>query len=62
VLKSFLEGIIRDAVTWTEHARRMIVTAMDVVYALKRARPCAASGAKLNAAHYLETAKRREKR
>jgi len=36
VLKSFLEGIIRDAVTYTEHARRKTVTAMDVVYALKR--------------------------
>jgi histone H3/H4 len=28
--------IIRDAVTYTEHARRKTVTAMDVVYALKR--------------------------
>lgn len=36
VLKSFLEGVIRDAVTYTEHARRKTVTAMDVVYALKR--------------------------
>lgn len=36
VLKSFLEGIIRDAVTYTEHARRKTVTAMDVIYALKR--------------------------
>lgn len=36
VLKSFLESIIRDAVTYTEHARRKTVTAMDVVYALKR--------------------------
>jgi len=26
----------RDAVTYTEHARRKSVTAMDVVYALKR--------------------------
>ena len=33
VLKSFLEGVIRDAVTYTEHARRKTVTAMDVVYA-----------------------------
>jgi histone H2A/histone H4 len=30
------ENIIRDAVTYTEHARRKTVTAMDVVYALKR--------------------------
>jgi len=36
VLKVFLEGVIRDAVTYTEHARRKTVTAMDVVYALKR--------------------------
>ena len=36
VLKSFLENVIRDAVTYTEHARRKTVTAMDVVYALKR--------------------------
>ena len=31
-----LEGVIRDAVTYTEHARRKTVTAMDVVYALQR--------------------------
>ena len=36
VLKSFLESVIRDAVTYTEHARRKTVTALDVVYALKR--------------------------
>jgi histone H4 len=36
VLKSFLEGVVRDAVTYTEHARRKTVTALDVVYALKR--------------------------
>lgn len=36
VLKSFLEGVIRDSVTYTEHARRKTVTAMDVIYALKR--------------------------
>lgn len=36
VLKVFLEQVIRDAVTYTEHARRKTVTAMDVVYALKR--------------------------
>ncbi|PSN45619.1 Histone H4, partial [Blattella germanica] len=33
VLKVFLEN---DAVTYTEHAKRKTVTAMDVVYALKR--------------------------
>ncbi|XP_046677430.1 histone H4-like [Homalodisca vitripennis] len=36
VLKVFLENVIRDAVTYTEHAKRETVTAMDVVYALKR--------------------------
>lgn len=30
------EIIIRDSVTYTEHARRKTVTAMDVAYALKR--------------------------
>ncbi|ELU01211.1 hypothetical protein CAPTEDRAFT_125228 [Capitella teleta] len=34
VLKVFLENVIRDAATYTEHAKRK--TAMDVVYALKR--------------------------
>ena len=36
VLKVFLEGVIRDAVAYTEHAKRKTVTAMDVVFALKR--------------------------
>ncbi|OUC45525.1 core histone H2A/H2B/H3/H4 [Trichinella nativa] len=36
VLKSFLENVVRDAVTYCEHAKRKTVTAMDVVYALKR--------------------------
>eukprot|EP01053_Blabericola_migrator_P004208 Blabericola_migrator_1__4207@NODE_228_length_11100_cov_168_633645_g194_i0_p19_GENE_NODE_228_length_11100_cov_168_633645_g194_i0NODE_228_length_11100_cov_168_633645_g194_i0_p19_ORF_typecomplete_len105_score16_88CENPT_C/PF15511_6/1_3e31TAF/PF02969_17/1_3e16CENPS/PF15630_6/2_2e05Bromo_TP/PF07524_13/3_6e05CBFD_NFYB_HMF/PF00808_23/0_0002TFIID31kDa/PF02291_15/0_00052Histone/PF00125_24/0_00066TFIID_20kDa/PF03847_13/0_0034UPF0137/PF03677_13/0_13_NODE_228_length_11100_cov_168_633645_g194_i0128442 len=36
VLKTFLEAVIRDSVTYTEHAKRKTVTAMDVVYALKR--------------------------
>ncbi|KAI6716082.1 histone h4 [Diplocarpon mali] len=31
VLKTFLEGVIRDA-----HAKRKTVTSLDVVYALKR--------------------------
>ena len=34
VLKTFLEGVIRDAVTYTEHAKRKTVTSLDVVYAL----------------------------
>ena len=36
VLKVFLENVIRDAVTYTEHAKRKTVTAMNVVYSLKR--------------------------
>jgi histone H4 len=36
VLKSFLTKVIKDSVTYTEHARRKTVTCMDVVYALKR--------------------------
>ena len=35
-MQVFLENVIRDAVTYTEHARRKTVTAFDVVYALKR--------------------------
>merc|ERR1712166_1555451 len=33
---SFLENVVRDSVTYTEHAKRKTVTALDVVYALKR--------------------------
>jgi len=36
VLKSFLETVLRDAITYTEHAKRKTVSAFDVVYALKR--------------------------
>ena len=36
VLKVLLENVVRDAVTYTEHAKRKTVTALDVVYALKR--------------------------
>ncbi len=36
VLKEFLTDVIRDAITYTEHARRRTVTANDVVYALRR--------------------------
>ena len=35
-MKVFLENVIRDAVTYTEHAKRKTVTAMDMVYVLKR--------------------------
>jgi histone H4 len=34
-LSSLLQ-VIRDSVTYTEHAKRKTVTALDVVYALKR--------------------------
>ena len=36
VFRSFLENVIRDSVTYTEHAKRKTVTALDIVYALKR--------------------------
>ena len=36
VLKTFLGNVVRDSVTYCEHARRKTVTALDVVYALKR--------------------------
>ena len=36
VLKLFLESVIRDSVTYTEHAKRKTVTSLDVIYALKR--------------------------
>lgn len=36
VTKVFMEQILHDAVTYTEHAKRKTVTALDVVYALKR--------------------------
>jgi histone H4 len=36
VLTTFLRAVIRDTLTYTEHANRKTVTAMDVVYALKR--------------------------
>ena len=34
--KVLRDNVIRDAVTYTEHACRKTVTAMDVVYDLKR--------------------------
>lgn len=36
VLKCFLEGLLLDATTITEHMKRKTVTASDVVYALKK--------------------------
>lgn len=34
--KAWLENVLKDTIAYTEHARRSTVTAMDVVYALKR--------------------------
>ncbi|PIO64403.1 core histone H2A/H2B/H3/H4 [Teladorsagia circumcincta] len=36
VLRRFVEDVVRAAVIYCEHGRRTTVTAMDVVYALKR--------------------------
>ncbi|KAL7440915.1 hypothetical protein ACHAXH_006939 [Discostella pseudostelligera] len=36
VLRKFLENLIKDAITYTVHANRKTVLAMDVIYALKR--------------------------
>ncbi|CAG83920.1 hypothetical protein B0I72DRAFT_162763 [Yarrowia lipolytica] len=36
MLKIFLENLIKDAVAYTEHAKRKTVTSLDVVYAAKR--------------------------
>ena len=35
-LKTFLGNVLKASVTYSEHARRKTVTALDVVYALKR--------------------------
>ncbi len=35
-LKHFLEGVVYDAVTYCEHARRKTITNMDVLYSLKK--------------------------
>ncbi len=36
VVKSFVEGVVRDATAYTEHAKRKTVTALDVVHALRK--------------------------
>ncbi|KAK6030772.1 core histone H2A/H2B/H3/H4 [Ostertagia ostertagi] len=36
ILRRFVEDVVRAAVLYCEHGRRTTVTAMDVVYALKR--------------------------
>ncbi|KAJ7039311.1 histone Octamer, chromosomal Protein, alpha carbons only [Mycena alexandri] len=35
-LKIFLEGVIKDAVLYTEHGYRSTVASLDITYALKR--------------------------
>jgi histone H4 len=32
----FLERVVRDSLTYAEHSKRLTITAMDVVYALKK--------------------------
>ena len=34
--KGWLENVIIDALTYCEHARRKTITAMDIIFALKR--------------------------
>jgi histone H3/H4 len=33
---AFLEGVVRDAAIYSEHAKRKTVTSLDIVYALRR--------------------------
>jgi histone H4 len=35
-IDDFLERIVRDSLTYCEHGKRLTITAMDVVYALKK--------------------------
>jgi histone H4 len=35
-INDFLERVVRDSLTYAEHSKRMTITAMDVVYALKK--------------------------
>lgn len=36
VLKVFLENVLKDSIVYAEYSKRKTVTALDVVYALKR--------------------------
>ena len=36
VIKGFLQNVVKDAITYTQYSKRKTVTALDVVYALKR--------------------------
>lgn len=35
-IDEFLERVVRDSLTYAEHSKRLTITAMDVVYALKK--------------------------
>jgi histone H4 len=35
-INDFLERVVRDSLTYAEHSKRLTITAMDVVYALKK--------------------------
>lgn len=35
-IDDFLERVVRDSLTYAEHSKRLTITAMDVVYALKK--------------------------
>ena len=36
LIKAYMEKVLQDAITYTDHAGRHTITVMDVVYALKR--------------------------
>lgn len=36
ITKAFVENVLHDALAYAEHARRRTVSAIDIVYALKR--------------------------
>ena len=36
ILRTFVEGVVRDATAYTEHAKRKTLSALDVVHALKK--------------------------
>jgi len=35
-LKEYMQKVLKDAITYTQYARRKTVTTMDVIYALKK--------------------------
>jgi histone H4 len=35
-IDEFLERVVRDSLTYAEHSKRLTISAMDVVYALKK--------------------------